>query len=73
MVVHLERDSPAARAGLQEGDIVVAFGEAVIRDVDDLHRALTEIVIDVPTPVVLLRREEKHTLTVTPIESVAHL
>jgi S1-C subfamily serine protease len=68
MVVQIEGGSPAATAGFQEGDIVVAFGEAVIRSVDDLHRALTEIVIGVPTPVTLLRRGEKRTLTVTPID-----
>ncbi len=71
MVVQIEKDSPAARAGFQEGDILVAFGEAVIRGVDDLHRALTEVVIGVSTPVTVLRRGEKRTFAVTPVDSAA--
>jgi len=72
MVVQIEKGSPADLAGFQEGDIVVAFGEAAVRGVDDLHRALTDAVIAVPVPVALLRRGKKHTLTVTPVESASH-
>ncbi|MFI5370219.1 MAG: S1C family serine protease [Candidatus Eisenbacteria bacterium] len=73
MVVHVESGSPAQHAGIQDGDIVVAFGEAVIRDVDDLHRALTETSIGVAVPVTMLRRGEKRTVSVTPIESAARV
>jgi len=41
-VASIERDSPAARAGLREGDVVVGFNEAVVAGIDDLQRLLTE-------------------------------
>jgi len=69
MVVHVEKGSPAARAGVQDGDIVVAFGEALIRDVDDLHRALTDTAIGTTVGLTVLRRGEKRSLHVTPIET----
>jgi len=42
LVVSVERGSPAARAGVREGDLIVAYGEHAIASVDDLHRQLTE-------------------------------
>ena len=47
--------SPAATAGLKEGDLIVGFGEAAIPGVDALHRHLTADLIRVPTPVTILR------------------
>ena len=40
LVIGLEADSPAKRAGLREGDAVVSFDGHTINNVDDLHRAL---------------------------------
>ncbi len=39
-VQSVERDSPAARAGLVDGDLIVQFGTLAIESIDDLHRAL---------------------------------
>src|SRR5690349_12893291 len=36
----VERGSPAARAGLADGDLIVRYGEKPIESVDDLHRLL---------------------------------
>jgi S1-C subfamily serine protease len=69
MVVHVETASPAATAGLREGDIVVAFAGQPITSVDDLHRALTASRIAVETPLAYLRRGERRETTVLPIES----
>src|SRR5213082_3096091 len=41
-VAGIEPDSPAARAGLREGDLIVAFNDQAIAHVDALHRALTD-------------------------------
>ena len=70
MVVHVEKESPAANAGLQEGDIVIAFAGQSVANVDDLHRILTDRYIGEQALVVVLRRGERHELTITPSESV---
>jgi S1-C subfamily serine protease len=70
MVVHVEKESPAANAGLQEGDIVIAFAGQPVANVDDLHRILTDRYIGEQALVVVLRRGERHELTITPSESV---
>ena len=42
LVAGLEPGGPAEKAGLREGDVVLAFGGAPVAGIDDLHRALTE-------------------------------
>jgi S1-C subfamily serine protease len=66
----LEKDSPAAKAGLQSGDIIVAFGGAPVRTVDDLHRLLTGGRIGDGVELVALRRNQRLVLSVTPRESL---
>ena len=51
----VEPDSPAATAGLKDGDVVLAFAGTPVTGVDDLHRLLTEERIGVPTAVTILR------------------
>lgn len=41
-VTTIDPDGPAARAGVREGDIIVALGGRSVATVDDLHRVLTE-------------------------------
>jgi S1-C subfamily serine protease len=41
LVAGLEPDSPATRAGLAEGDVILALDGAATPDVDGLHRLLT--------------------------------
>ena len=69
LVVSVEPDGPAARAGLAEGDIVVGCGDKEIAGIDDLHRLLTEERVGVRLPLVVIRRTERLTLEVVPKES----
>jgi S1-C subfamily serine protease len=62
-------DSPAARGGLRTGDIIVALGDAPVAGVDDLQRLLTGGLIGDTVDVVVLRRDRKLRLAVTPRES----
>ena len=65
----VEPSSPAATAGLKEGDLIVGFGDTPISGVDALHRHLTADLIRVPTPVTILRSGARRRLTVVPGES----
>src|SRR3954470_11528493 len=42
LVTSVEKDGPAATAGLRDGDLLVSFDELAIESLDDLHRALTD-------------------------------
>jgi S1-C subfamily serine protease len=69
MVVSYERDSPAERAKVQEGDIIVGFDDHPIAGIDDLHRLLTDERIGRTSSLVVIRRTERLTLEVVPAES----
>jgi S1-C subfamily serine protease len=65
-VVSTEPDSPAARAGLRDGDLIVAYGGKPISGIDDLHKLLTEAQSGVASPLTIIRNLEKKVLTVQP-------
>jgi S1-C subfamily serine protease len=67
-VTSVEPDSPAARGGILENDILVGLDGSPIRAIDDLHRALTADRIHQPTAIMLLRTTDKLTVTVVPTE-----
>jgi S1-C subfamily serine protease len=69
LIVGIEPESPAARAGLAEGDLVVELDNRPIRNIDDLQRLLTDEHVGVTIPIVVLRGTEKLTIDVTPAES----
>src|SRR5436189_298872 len=68
-VVSLEPATPAARAGLQTGDLVVAIGERPVQTVDDVHRRLVASPIGEPLTVTVVRGVDRRDVTVTPIET----
>ncbi len=65
-VAGIEPGSPAAAAGLQVGDILVAFDGKPVAGIDTLHRGLTADRIGVPCPATVLRLREKVELTLVP-------
>ena len=69
LVVSMEENSPAKRAGLSEGDIITGFDGKPISGIDDLHRMLTDEKVGVKTDLLILRRSEKLTLPIVPAES----
>jgi len=69
MVVHVESGSPAQKAGLREGDVVIGFNDAPIQSVDDLHRLLTHEQIGVKSRLAVLRGGEKVLVEIVPAES----
>jgi S1-C subfamily serine protease len=69
LVVSLEENSPAKRAGLAEGDIIVGMDGQPVAGIDDLHRMLTEEKVGVKTTLMILRQTEKLNLSIIPEES----
>jgi S1-C subfamily serine protease len=65
----IERGGPASRAGLEQGDIIVAFAGEPVAGFDDLHRLLTEDRLGTRVPVTVLRRGQRLTLEIHPDES----
>ncbi len=68
LVMSVESGSPASHAGLANGDIIIAFGEAPITGVDDLHRVLTAERIGVASGLTVLRNGARQQVTVVPKE-----
>ena len=71
LAVSIEEDSPAKRAGLSEGDIIVGFDSQPVAGIDDLHRMLTEEKVGVKTTLTIIRQTEKLSLNIVPEESKA--
>jgi S1-C subfamily serine protease len=69
LVLSVEPDSPASRAGVVPGDILIGFGDTAVAGVDDLHRCLTADRIGVPCPLSILRNGVRRQLHVAPVES----
>jgi len=69
LVASVEKDSPAQRAGLREGDIIVAFNERPVGTIHDLHKMLVSEQIGVPAKLVAIRHTEKLELSILPAES----
>jgi S1-C subfamily serine protease len=69
IVVGVEDNSPAKRAGLREGDIIVALEGQPVAGVDDLHRMLTDVRVGVDCTLTVVRWTEKLELKVVPEEA----
>jgi S1-C subfamily serine protease len=70
LVVGLEADSPAGKAGLREGDVIVSFDSKPIFTIDDLQRLLTEERVGVTSPMTVVRGgTELVSFDVTPAEA----
>jgi S1-C subfamily serine protease len=68
LIESVEADSPALRAGLRKGDIILGFGGTDIRDIDALHKLLTEETVGTAFPLVALRGAEKLYVNIIPDE-----
>ena len=71
LVVGVVKESPAARAGIREGDFLVGFAGEKVKGIDDLHRLLTEERIGRPAEVELLRGTERKSMPIVPEEKPA--
>lgn len=65
-VAHVDAGGPAAKAGLREGDLLIAAGSQALTGLDDLLRALDHHSIGRPTAFLVIRNARLLTVTVTP-------
>ena len=65
-VQSVEPNSPAARAGLKDGDLIVRFADKAIDGIDALHRVLRDHPAGTPVDLRVIRRGTPLTLAVTP-------
>ncbi|MBV8780666.1 MAG: PDZ domain-containing protein, partial [Phycisphaerae bacterium] len=66
LVVGVQPDSPAATAGLQDGDLIVSFDDQPVGSVEQLHRLLGEERIDRWATITVLRRYERFEFAIRP-------
>ena len=67
-VVSIEKGSPAEKAGLQEGDLIIGFDDQPVAGIDELHKLLTDTRVGHQSSVDLIRRTEKLRLDIVPEE-----
>jgi S1-C subfamily serine protease len=69
-VMGVERDSPAAVAGIREGDLIIEFGGHPIAAVDDLHRLLTHERMGEAVMLTAIRGGNQIVIEVVPAEKI---
>jgi serine protease Do len=65
LVRAVQDDSPAARAGIERGDLIVAFAGREVDSLDALFEALERARLDAPVTVSVLRGAEQRELSVS--------
>jgi S1-C subfamily serine protease len=66
VVISVTEGGPAQKAGLREGDVIVALDGKPIAGVDDLHRLLTDARVGASNVLTVLRWTEKLELAIVP-------
>lgn len=69
MVIGVESGSPAQKARLREGDIIIALGKHAVAGVDDLHRLLSDAQVGEQNTVTIVRGTERLEFPIFPRES----
>jgi S1-C subfamily serine protease len=69
IVLAAEPNSPAQRAGLREGDVIIALEGQPVAGVDDLHRVLSDVHAGVRAELSVLRGTERLRLGIVPEET----
>jgi S1-C subfamily serine protease len=69
LVISVEKDSPAAAAQLEEGDVIVALEGKPIATIDDLHRLLAMEKIGATSRLTVIRRAQKLDVEIVPQDS----
>jgi S1-C subfamily serine protease len=71
LVLSVEPNSPAQRAGVRPGDVLIGYAGRTVADIDALHRLLVEEQVGIPAPLMVLRGDEIHEVDIVAEESRA--
>ncbi len=66
LVTNVEKKTPAEKAGLKPGDIIVKLGGKDVKKSDDIHEALAELKKGDSVDVTVVRRGKRETLKAVP-------
>jgi serine protease Do len=65
LILEVERNSPADRAGLRAGDVIVSYNITPINTIEDLTSALKGSAVGEKVQLTVLRENDRHTVAVT--------
>jgi S1-C subfamily serine protease len=68
VIISVEDNSPARRAGLQQGDIIIRFGGEIINSSAALYKMLTRENVFEPAPITVIRHGQLLELVIEPGE-----
>jgi len=68
-VMTVAPDSPAARGGIEIGDLIVSINGQEVSSVDHIHRFLSDWPIGQPVALTIIRGRERMETKVTPVEA----
>jgi S1-C subfamily serine protease len=71
LVLSVEPNSPAQRADVHPGDVLIGYAGRMVAGIDDLHRLLVEEQVGIPAPLRVLRSGEILELNIVAEESRA--
>jgi len=67
--MHVEPNSPAKKAGLLQGDVIVGFNNLPLGGIEDLQKFLTPERVGVRSQLTILRNNRKLVIDIIPEES----
>jgi S1-C subfamily serine protease len=68
LIISMDEKSPAAIAGLREGDIIIEYGGQTVSGIDELHKILTDEAVGQRQKVTVLRGTRKSEYEIIPLE-----
>ncbi len=66
LVTGVEKETPAAKAGIKSGDVIVQLGEKAVQECGNIHKALAELKKGDGVAITIMRHGKRQTLQALP-------
>lgn len=66
LIIRVEKDTPAEKAGLKAGDVIVQMGEKTVKDADAVHEVLADLKKGDAVAITVIRHGKREILKVEP-------